>query len=345
LRDDTPQICADGERQTSAYQSREGVVEDLLHDTLASFGCVQVGKHCPKLKDCCNADRRVSEDGLGEAVDGETDNKQALFQPDLAESTDEKTIPEKSAIVAQQPVAGRSVRSYGAGARFSVMLEGISLFDGVDLANAMQIPCETSTLAIGNSNPTDIMNFNVCFVESVAAAAGISPSRVQVLDVSLPFEVHAKSHAPRNMLPVSKESPSKLPDIGAGVLSFLHDGEEQSLPNACDSPLRVAVPPPTPASPAPLLSVFRILAVIREAKPESLAGTHSDEPDAMMSLQLVVNELANPKSPMHHALRNGSNGTVRRIWSPEAEGPCKGPHRRSAFIAARARCAFPRRAY
>jgi hypothetical protein len=224
------------------------------------------------------------------------------------------------------------------------MIEGLSLFSGADLADAMRVPRQTDVSATGSSDTTDLTDFKTCFVESVATAAGISQSRVQVLDVSLPFEAHAKITAPKYVPLNSNESPSKEPDIGAGVLSFLDDCDEKSPADTGESPVRIAVPPPTPASPMPEITVVRILAVIREARPETHPASHSNEPDAMISLELVVNELADSDSPMLRALRNGLKGTVRRIWCPEAEGPYKGPHRKSAAVAARARRAFPRRA-
>jgi len=115
--------------------------------------------------------------------------------------------------------------------------------------------------------------------------------------------------------------------------------------NAASTPWQTPVDedpstPPPPARPAPRGSdashtdtvpgTVRVLAVLRE-----LQDVGSEEPDAMMALELVVTELADPQSTLQQALRSSTDDRLERIWCPEAEGPCKASRRASATARAR----------
>ncbi|CAE8695742.1 unnamed protein product, partial [Polarella glacialis] len=100
------------------------------------------------------------------------------------------------------PIRNNEVRRGAAGgARFCVLLKGSSAFPA-------QVERD---------------RFRSAFVEAVAAAAGVSTSRVRVLDVGPPLQAlpQSKARSLTDLLPKSKQG-SAL-DTGAGVLRFLDD--------------------------------------------------------------------------------------------------------------------------
>lgn len=384
----------------------------------------QTGSPCPKkIKDCCDTDRRVSDDNiadLGNSSEGKEPDAEGK-EPDaeggkvtsaasivtevceagMVAATASSNTPSgsssSSTAAFQQPTLSPRGRSRGGsgstGARFSVMLEGRELFEGVDLEDNSPLR-QADAAAGGSAGVANLERFRKAFIEAVSVAAGIAPSRVRILDIGLPFETSMKIQAQRlaNITPV-KESPSasarsasppREPDTGAGVLRFLTDEGEAPTADSAFSP----APPPdaalSPTSPATALAlgsttagcssppvtpprvaptpwqtpvdvdpltpppvrrgardaeartgtVVRVLAVLREPL-KSIQAAEREEPDAMMALELVVTELADPMSFLQCALKNSTDDRAKLIWCPEAEGPHKGRHRGSA--AARAR--------
>lgn len=376
----------------------------------------QTGTHCPKkIKDCCDTDRRVSDDNMADLGDGSagkepdaegkepeaeggkvtsgasivTDVCETGMVPATASSSTPSGSSSSSTAALQQPRGG----SGSTGARFSVMLEGCELFEGVDLEDNSPLR-QADAAAGGSAGVANLERFRKAFIEAVSVAAGIDPSRVRILDIGLPFETSIKIQAQRLATSTpAKESPSasarsvsppREPDTGAGVLRFLTD--EGEAPTA-DSPFSPAAPPdaalsptspaavpalgsstagcsplpvtpprvaPTPwqtpvdvdaLTPPPIRrgardagaragTVVRVLAVLKEPL-QSIRAAEREEPDAMMALELVVTELADPRSVLHSALRNSTDDRAKLIWCPEAKGPQKGLHRGPA--AARAR--------
>lgn len=346
---------------------------------------------CPKLKDCCDTERRVSDDGVGDVGNALSDKHGAVATINSSNQADN----EATATVCAQPVVSiHSSRSSGsgAGARFSVMLEGRSLFEGVDLEDTSPLR-QADAAAGGSAGVAQLNRFREAFIEAVSAAACISPSRVRILDIGLPFEAHVLKNAlrlakaaaattnatPQEALSTPTKERSiathKEPDTGAGVLRFLSDdgaaphadsalspppdaNTTPSPTNTSDTTAPPATPPPrtaptpwqTPAEedaltpprpdPAPAAGTnhrtasgtIRVLAVLREPKD---ASVEIEQPGAMMALELVVAELANPKSTLQQTLRDSIDEKATRIWCPEAEGPHKGPHQAGAAMRAR----------
>lgn len=387
-----------------------GVVENILQSTwaLAGFNCVHITSctcqpaacqpestcQTKRLKDCCDKDccdteRRVSDDSAsGAGVEGK--NGVISLGGDYSPA-------EVGAAIATQPTvscARGRIGGTGAGARFSVMLEGQKLFEGVDLEDTSPLR-QADAAAGGSAGVAELERFKKVFVEAVSVAAGIAPSRVRILDIGLPFEASVKKSAKRSAATAiqcvvsatqreaSPKEPEQnmlnTPDTGAGVLRFLtEDGEAPTAfsalspapdallspttacssgsPPAPETPPRTAATPwqtpvdedpstpPPPDRHAPRGSdasgtntgpgTVRVLAVLRELRPGA-QDAGSEEPDAMMALELVVTELADPQSTLQQALRSSTDDRLERIWCPEAEGPCKGPRRASATTRAR----------
>jgi len=346
---------------------------------------------CPKLKDCCDTERRVSDDGVGEVGNALSDKDGAVTTINTAAQADNEAT---AAVRAQPVVSIPSSRSSGsgAGARFSVMLEGQNLFEGVDFEDTSPLR-QADAAAGGSAGVAQLKRFKEAFIEAVSATARISPSRVRILDIGLPFEAHVLRSALRlakaaaaTTGAATQEAPAtptkerimatqKDPDSGAGVLRFLSDDgaaphADSALsppPDATTTPSSTttsdtaappATPPPTTAptpwqtpveedaltpprpEPAPAAGTnhrttsgtIRILAVLREPRD---ASVEIEQPGAMMALELVVAELANPQSTLQQALHSSIDERAKRIWCPEAEGPPKGPHRAAAAIRAR----------
>lgn len=409
---DLSNALKDGEQGNVDYQSWErSSAEDLIHSSwaLAGFNCVQItscacqpaicqpadksGRPCPKLKDCCDTDRRVSDDGVGDVatVDGKTGGDGDVTNIVTEGPPTCDTDLAQAAQSVASPNGGRNGGAgAGAGARFSVLLEGRALFEGVDLEDNSPLR-QADAAAGGSAGEADLERFRRAFIEAISSAAGILPARVKILNIGVPFENRVKKTAqrPAAFVTPTKElvSPLKEPDSGAGVLRFLTDDAEaptadsalSSPPTAIDSPSttrsdatspRTAPPTPnstdvmapaTPPASAPTpwqtpveadlatpdrpdrpatdsardiqanvgTGTVRVLAVLREPQ-RSVEATEREEPDAMMALELVVTELANPNSTLQSALRVSTDDRIQRIWCPEAEGPRKGPHRTRA---------------
>lgn len=364
---------------------------DHVDSSLFARSCGQAMRSkCPKLKDCCDTERRVSDDGVGDLA-----NILSGKDGDGTTSTANQADNEAATVVRAQPVVsipgGRSSGS-GAGARFSVMLEGQDLFEGVDLEDTSPLR-QADAAAGGSAGVAELERFRKAFIEAVSATARISPSRVRILDIGLPFEAHVLRNALRlanaaaaiaaaatqeAQSPPTKErrTPTpKEPDTGAGITRFLSDDGAAShaasalspRPDANTTPSSTptsdtTAPPSTPppaTAPAPLQTpleaeaftppraelapaagtncrattgTVRVLAVLREPRD---ASAEIEEPGAMMALELVVAELANPQSSLQQALRSSIDDQAKRIWCPEAEGPHKGPHRATAATRAR----------
>lgn len=402
---------AAGQGQTAPPHLESGLVEDLLHGSwaMAGLNCTplssctpaacqpretnaqQSRSKCPKLKDCCDTERRVSDDGVGDLGNILSDKDVAVTTVNTADQADN----EAAATVRAQPVVsipgGRSSGS-GAGARFSVMLEGQDLFEGVDLEDTSPLR-QADAAAGGSAGVAELKRFKKAFIEAVSTTARISPSRVRILDIGLPFEAQvlrnalrlanaaaatagAATQKPQSSPTKERHTPMpKEPDTGAGVLRFLSDdgaaphadsalspppdvNTTPSSTSTSDTTAPPATPPPataptpwqtpveedalTPPRPEPATAAgtncratagtIRILAVLREPRD---ANVEIEEPGAMMALELVVAELANPKSTLQQALRSSIDDQAKRIWCPEAEGPHKGPHRATAATRAR----------
>jgi hypothetical protein len=342
-------------------------------------------KPCPKLKDCCDSERRVSDDSVG-------DHSKTLNAKVIARHRQDEL---GSAEPANATSSGRLFGS-GAGARFSVLVEGKNLFEGLDLEDNAPLR-QADAAAGGCAGVVELERFKKVFVEAVSKASGIAESRVHILNIGLPLETRMQRRAARLAATAPKEvvsqesgkattvSPLMEPDTGAGVLRFLTDGNEAPVADSAVSPAPDAAttpsttnstpsspPPGTPlprgaptpwqtpmnddfSTPPPLdrtsdarsdasseektqakgsptgTTVVRVLAVLREP----LSSGPLTEPDAMMALELVVTELADPKSALQEALKGSLDERINRIWCPEAEGARKGPHRTSAVVRSR----------
>lgn len=344
---------------------------------------------CPKLKDCCDTDRRVSDDSVADLRDGAPSGKEGAQTPSKKpQGVQTSSIFGTQRVTPAPTFSGRSNGS-GSGARFSVLLEGQNLFEGLDFEDNSPLR-QADAAAGGSAGVAELERFKGVFLEAIAVAAGISRSRVHILDIGLPLEERMKIRMQR--LAAGKRltsptivartcSPPREPDTGAGVLRFLTDDREAPIadsalspaPDAATTPntVRSCASSPAPATPPPTTtatpwntpgddrltpprpehplqardadarsdkgsdkdvntnaektsSVVRILAVLREPQP---GDPCAEEPDAMMALELAVAELANSRSTLQQGLRNALDGRATRIMCPEAEGPCKGPHR------------------
>eukprot|EP00930_Biecheleria_cincta_P017184 TRINITY_DN13741_c0_g1_i1.p1 TRINITY_DN13741_c0_g1~~TRINITY_DN13741_c0_g1_i1.p1 ORF type:complete len:427 (-),score=98.89 TRINITY_DN13741_c0_g1_i1:44-1324(-) len=176
--------------------------------------------------------------------------------------------------------------------------------------------------------------FREAFAEAVAEAAGVSVSRVRVLDVGPPLQVWARS----SRLAVEAEEASGSPspstsgssseDTGAGVLRFLmadedlrssagvpQDQEPDHEPVAAAASQDTAGGPGSKEpGPASQNASLRVLAVIREqADLDELSGSTADstcleEPGALRAVELVMRQVEDPGSRLQQALASWAGG-------------------------------------
>jgi hypothetical protein len=360
---DASNIAAEASSQAheTSNPTSGSMVENILQATLSSFDCVSqdAGQSCQKkVKDCCDTNKRASsDDNFSDLSRVDAHGKQVVStgrlkdsagdvtdhqQGGICSASSEVTIHEDagSVVVSPRPASSRKERGScgtNAGARFSVMLEGTLL--GTDAAQ----PDDTRVHSRNSEDhATDDMShltrFKSSFLSSVAHAAGVSPTRVRILDVGQPLDTCLSAWSPKKK--AMERTTPRTPDTGAGVLSFLTDGLESPVSVFGKSPV-INAPPCSPASPPTQRQLngntVRILAVIREPQAECQASSIQEEPHAMMALELVVTELADPSSGLQQALKSAAGGEAVRIWCPEAEGSRRGPHRMHGALAARSR--------
>lgn len=226
------------------------------------------------------------------------------------------------AIQPGQHVEGRRALS---GARFCVLIQ-----DGSGIL-------ESQEGTAGDAMPA----FREAFAEAVAEAAGVSISRVRVLDVGPPLEVWARSARLTSESELASASPSasasgsssENTDTGAGVLRFLMADDHPSSSSTAGVPRErdrdqdedlAAAATPQDAADGPgnqelgtLLQngCVRVLAVIREqADLDELSGSTAsgsaciEEPGALRAVELVMRQVEDPRSQLQQALTSWAGG-------------------------------------
>lgn len=308
----------------------------------------QPGRPCPqKLKDChicpTEADRQASNDGFGDCESISPEEKSS-------------SIASVMQVAAPSRPKTQAVSTLGPGARFSFLVEGLAdSSTGLDSdvltrlrAAFVQAIATAASISIGRVRIVDVgPPLDLTARPRRRPAANIhenSPSSDSAGGAeNVPVTPSAAS-------PISSKPDTGTPDTGAGVLRFL--GEEgPKTPSAellpvepaqmMDSMLVVSTEGKGSGTSMDRSSdgetarpgggVLRVLAVIREQSAEDAAS--SEEHDAMVALDLVVADLASPKSALQEMLRQATDGRANRVWCPEAEGPHKGTHRWPAAAA------------
>mmetsp|Transcript_52145 Transcript_52145/g.93496 ORF Transcript_52145/g.93496 Transcript_52145/m.93496 type:complete len:388 (+) Transcript_52145:59-1222(+) len=193
--------------------------------------------------------------------------------------------------------ASTQVKRGPSGVRFCVLMR-----DGSGLLSSESHQQESALLPA----------FRECFSEAAAEAAGVSVSRLRVLDVGLPREVWAR---PNKAESEASGTPSGSTDTGAGVLRFLLEdlGESKALeePEAEDKAMDMQLGKgrdlQKEASDA-AQSHVRILAVIREQETDERSGSTIDssgsveEPGAMRALENFMQQVNDRGSKLHQSL-------------------------------------------
>jgi hypothetical protein len=129
---------------------------------------------------------------------------------------------------------------------------------------------QADAAAGGSAGVAELERFKGVFLEAIAVAAGISRSRVHILDIGLPLEERVKrrlqrlaagKHLTSPTIVARACSPPREPDTGAGVLRFLTDDREAPIadsalspaPDAATTPntVRSCASSPAPATPPP----------------------------------------------------------------------------------------------
>lgn len=206
----------------------------------------------------------------------------------------------------------------------------------------------TRATAAGQGEAPDVdlslQRFREAFAKGLAAAVGVAPGRVRVVEVGQPFNMERRSQAraATSMLEsseVAANSAAQAVDTGAGVLSFLDEDEEAGvsvLPpeTANDSGAASAMLSSLHSSTsASARGVARVLFVIREAQPSPTQASDAsgeegdkaterlaDEPTAIKAVEKVSDVLKRPDSALHMALQPWIDecGGSARLWCPEA---------------------------
>lgn len=213
------------------------------------------------------------------------------------------------------------------GARFCVLVQGEKLYAQACRSKAVETPSNSdrgsglgSSTSSSCSKPSaddsgELARFREAFAAGVAAAAHIAPSRVRVLDIGPPVETEfAPWRRPRQRCETKAQHSV---DTGAGVLSFLLQEDEPEI----EKEKAVTSSP----------GVTRILAIIRESVVpvnffrSPAGGSCSEEPNALRALDLVISELADPKSAFQETLRPWAEGGEVRLWCADAEHGARRP--------------------
>jgi len=144
-------------------------------------------------------------------------------------------------------------------------------------------------------------SFRECFSEAAAKAAGVSVTRVRVLEVGLPRrEAWAR---PNKAESEASGTPSGSTDTGAGVLRFLLDedqpGESKAMeeePEAEDKALEA------PRSYLRILAVIRDQEELDERSGSTVDSSSVEEPGAMRALENFMEQVSDRGSKLHQSL-------------------------------------------